>query len=70
MNVIEMIRELTNDNQKNIDLTSDLLVNIYQSASADEQKIINKICMCLTGIQFNTILLRAGIQLKPSKSNV
>ncbi len=62
MNVIEIIRKLTDENEKNIDLTSDLLVHIYQSASVEEQKMINKICVCLTGVQFDTVLIRAGIE--------
>ena len=62
MNVIEIIRELTDKNEKNDDLTSDLLVDIYQSASIAQQKIINEMCVCLTGIQFETVLTRAGIQ--------
>lgn len=62
MNVIGIIRELTNKNNKNTDLTSDLLVHMYQSALGDEQKLINKICVCITGVQFETILKRAGIE--------
>ena len=63
MNVIKIIRELTM-NQRNTDLTSDLLVHIYQSANLSEKKIINKMCVCLTGIQFDTVLKRAGIVQK------
>ena len=62
MNVIEVIKELTSKNNKDIDITSDLLVHLYLTASIQEQKLINNICVCLTGIQFDTILLRAGIE--------
>ncbi len=62
MNVIEIMKELTGKHEKDIDLTSDLLVHIYQSASIDEQKLINKMCVCLTGVQFDTVLTRAGIE--------
>ncbi len=63
MNLIETIQELiknkpTNDN----DLISDLFLNIYFSSNAEERNIINKICVCLTVIQFNKILDKAGIQ--------
>lgn len=63
MNLIETIHELikkkpTNDN----DLISDLLLNIYHSANLEERAIINKMSVCLTGIQFDTVLQRAGIE--------
>ena len=61
-NVIQVIKRLIKENDKNIDLTSDLLVHYYQSASIEEKKIINKVCMCLTGSHFDIILTRAGIQ--------
>lgn len=57
MNLIETIHELIKNKPTNdSDLISDLLLHIYESASIDEQKIINKICVCLTGIQFETVL--------------
>ncbi len=62
MNVIEIIKDLTSKNKNNMDLTGDLLVHIYQTASISEQKMINKICVCITGVQFDTVLIRAGIQ--------
>ena len=62
MNVIDSFKESMIKNVKNTDLTSDLIVHYYQSASKEEKELINNICMCLTGIQFDTILLRAGIE--------
>ncbi len=65
LNVIDKIKELMNDNERNTDLTTELIVHFYQSASDSEKDIINKICLCLTGIQFDTILQRTGIQSYP-----
>ena len=62
MNVIELIKTKMIENDKNTDLTSDLLVHIYQSASIDEQNIINKMCECLTHVKFESVLKRAGIE--------
>ena len=62
MDVIPYIKDLMENNQKNNDLTSDLLINIYHSATIPEQKIINKMCMCLSGVSFDTILKRLDIQ--------
>ena len=63
MNLIETIHELIkNKSTKDNDLISDLLLHVYQSASIGEQKIINKICMCLTGIQFDDVITKAGIE--------
>ena len=62
MNLIECINELIkNKSPKDNDLTSEFLLHMYQSGSKDEQKIINNICRCLTGFQFDTVLLKAGI---------
>ena len=62
MNVIEIISELANKNSASTDLTSDLLIHMYESGSKDEQKLINKICVCVTGVQFDTVLIKAGIE--------
>lgn len=62
VNVIDKIKELMNNNEKNTDLTTDLIIHYYQSANKSEQDVINKICVCLTGIQFDTILQRSDIQ--------
>ncbi len=63
MNLIQTIQELikkkpTNDS----DLISDLFLHIYHNASKDERDMINKMCVCLTGLQFDTVLIRAGIE--------
>lgn len=59
MNLIDAITELINNKSKrDNDLTSDLLLNIYQSGNKEQKEIINKMCVCLTDIQFDTILKR------------
>ncbi len=63
MDVIPYIKELMDKNQKHADLTSDMLLNIYHSANTTEQEIINKICVCLCGVSFDTVLKRLDIQL-------
>ena len=63
MDVIPYIKDLMENNQKNNDLTSELLLNIYHSANTAEQDIINKMCKCLCGVSFDTILKRLDIQL-------
>jgi len=67
MNLIEAFQELTKNNTKDLDIMSDMLQHYYESASIEEQKIINKICVCLTGVQFDTVLIRAGIEKPHSK---
>lgn len=62
MDVIEKIKELIDNNSKDTDLTSEVIIDVYSSASLGEKEIINKFIMCLTGIQFDTILKRLGIQ--------
>ena len=67
MNLIEAYEELIkNKSSKDNDLTSDFLLHMYQSGTIDEQKIINNICRCLTGFQFDRVLLKAGIILNKS----
>jgi hypothetical protein len=57
MNLIDAITELINNkSKKENNLTSELLLNIYQKASLSEKEIINKMFWCLTDIQFDTIL--------------
>ena len=69
MNLIEALQELIkNKSPKDNDLTSDFLLHMYESGTKDEKKIINNICRCLTGVQFDTVLMKAGIG-KPFKSN-
>ena len=60
---METIHELINNkSKKDNDLTSELLLNIYQKATLSDKEIINKMFVCLTGIQFDTILIEAGIE--------
>ena len=63
MNVIEVITDLIKKNQKENDLTSELIVHVYQCATPQEQDKINEIITCLTGFPFVTILKRSDIQL-------
>lgn len=63
MNLIDTITELINNkSKKDNDLTSDLLLNIYQSSTISEKEIINKMCVCLTGVQFDTVLKRCVLE--------
>jgi len=62
MNVIEKVQELMNNNQKNNDLTSESLIDYYQSAEPNEKEIIDNVFKLICGIRFEVILKRLGIQ--------
>jgi len=49
-------------NQKNNDLTSESLIDYYQSAEPNEKEIIDNVFKLICGIRFEVILKRLGIQ--------
>ena len=64
MNVIEKIKELINNPQKDIDLTSESLIDFYQNAEPNEKEIIDNMIKLICGIKFDIILKRLGIASK------
>lgn len=55
MNIIELIAAGANDELEDSEHQSELLTEIYENASEQEQKKIDEVLVCICGWQFSSL---------------